>query len=74
MLPQRNWRDLIKPKKLDAEDKNASAAYCKFVGEPFERGFGMTVGNSSGSTCGCGFATAVADTYRNDTSLISSTY
>jgi len=35
MLPQRNWRDLIKPKKLEAEDKNASASYCKFVGEPF---------------------------------------
>jgi DNA-directed RNA polymerase subunit alpha len=46
MLPQRNWRDLIKPKKLEAEDKNASAAYCKFVGEPFERGYGMTIGNS----------------------------
>jgi len=46
MLPQRNWRDLIKPKKLEAEDKNASTSYCKFVGEPFERGFGMTIGNS----------------------------
>jgi DNA-directed RNA polymerase subunit alpha len=46
MLPQRNWRDLIKPKKLDVEDKNVSATYCKFVGEPFERGFGVTVGNS----------------------------
>jgi len=46
MLPQRNWRDLIKPKKLEAEDKNLSATYGKFVGEPFERGFGVTVGNS----------------------------
>ena len=46
MLPQRNWRDLIKPKKLEAEDKNASTSYCKFVGEPFERGYGMTIGNS----------------------------
>jgi DNA-directed RNA polymerase subunit alpha len=46
MLPQRNWRDLIKPKKLEVEDKNVSASYCKFVGEPFERGFGVTVGNS----------------------------
>jgi DNA-directed RNA polymerase subunit alpha len=46
MLPQRNWRDLIKPKKLESEDKNASGSYCKFVGEPFERGYGMTVGNS----------------------------
>jgi len=46
MLPQRNWRDLIKPKKLEAEDKSLSAGYGKFVGEPFERGFGITIGNS----------------------------
>ena len=41
-----NWRDLIKPKKLDAEDKNLTATYGKFVGEPLERGFGITIGNS----------------------------
>ena len=46
MLPQRNWRDLIKPKQLEAEDKNLSATYGKFVGEPFERGFAVTIGNS----------------------------
>jgi DNA-directed RNA polymerase subunit alpha len=46
MLPQRNWRDLIKPKKLEAEEKNLTPTYGKFVGEPFERGFGVTVGNS----------------------------
>jgi DNA-directed RNA polymerase subunit alpha len=46
MLPQRNWRDLIKPKRLDVEDRNLTATYGKFVGEPFERGFGITIGNS----------------------------
>jgi DNA-directed RNA polymerase subunit alpha len=46
MLPQRNWRDLIKPKRLDAEDRNLTSTYGKFVGEPFERGFGITIGNS----------------------------
>ena len=46
MLPQRNWRDLIKPKRLEAEDKNLTSTYGKFVGEPFERGFGVTIGNS----------------------------
>jgi DNA-directed RNA polymerase subunit alpha len=46
MLPQRNWRDLIKPKQLEAEDKNLSPTYGKFVGEPFERGFAVTIGNS----------------------------
>jgi DNA-directed RNA polymerase subunit alpha len=37
---------LIKPKRLDAEDRNLTATYGKFVGEPFERGFGITIGNS----------------------------
>lgn len=46
MLPQRNWRDLIKPKKLAFDDKDLSDTYGKFVGEPFERGFGITIGNS----------------------------
>jgi hypothetical protein len=46
MLPQRNWRELIKPKRLDAEDRNLTSTYGKFVGEPFERGFGITIGNS----------------------------
>jgi DNA-directed RNA polymerase subunit alpha len=46
MLPQRNWRDLIKPKRLEAEEKSLTGTYGKFVGEPFERGFGVTIGNS----------------------------
>jgi DNA-directed RNA polymerase subunit alpha len=46
MLPQRNWRDLIKPKQLEVEEKNLTPTYGKFVGEPFERGFGVTIGNS----------------------------
>jgi DNA-directed RNA polymerase subunit alpha len=46
MLPQRNWRDLIKPKKLEADEKSLTPTYGKFVGEPFERGFGITIGNS----------------------------
>lgn len=46
MLPQRNWRDLIKPKKLEADERSLTATYGKFVGEPFERGFGITIGNS----------------------------
>src|SRR5262249_22062847 len=46
MLPQRNWRDLIKPKKLEAEEKSLTPTYGKFVGEPFERGYGITIGNS----------------------------
>jgi DNA-directed RNA polymerase subunit alpha len=46
MQPQRNWRDLLKPQALESEEKNLSATYGKFVGEPFERGFGTTIGNA----------------------------
>lgn len=46
MLPQRNWRDLIKPKKLQIEEKELTPTYGKFVAEPLERGFGITIGNS----------------------------
>ncbi len=43
---QKNWRDLIKPKKLEAEKETLTATYGKFVAEPLERGFGLTLGNS----------------------------
>jgi DNA-directed RNA polymerase subunit alpha len=46
MQPQRNWRDLIKPQNLEADDKTPNATYRKFAAEPFERGFGITVGNA----------------------------
>jgi DNA-directed RNA polymerase subunit alpha len=46
MQPQRNWRDLIKPSRLEVDQKTLTSTYGKFVGEPFERGFGLTIGNS----------------------------
>jgi DNA-directed RNA polymerase subunit alpha len=46
MLLQKNWKDLIKPKRLEVEEKSLGANYGKFVAEPLERGFGITVGNS----------------------------
>jgi DNA-directed RNA polymerase subunit alpha len=42
----KNWRDLIKPKSLLVDRESLKATYGKFVGEPFERGFGITIGNS----------------------------
>jgi DNA-directed RNA polymerase subunit alpha len=42
----RHWTDLIKPKELEADEKSLTATYGKFYAEPFERGFGATVGNS----------------------------
>lgn len=40
----RNWRDLIRPKKLEQDVLTAS--YGKFTCEPLERGYGITLGNS----------------------------
>lgn len=42
----RHWTDLIKPKKLEVDEKTFTSTYGKFYAEPFERGFGPTVGNS----------------------------
>jgi len=42
----RNWRDLIRPKKLEAEGESLSTSYGKFTCEPLERGYGITLGNS----------------------------
>lgn len=46
-MQARNWRDLIRPKSLVEEDREAHTEfYGKFVCEPLERGFGITIGNS----------------------------
>lgn len=42
----KNWRDLIKPKKVQFETETLTKYYGKFYAEPFERGFGTTLGNS----------------------------
>ena len=43
---QRNWRELIKPKRLDVETNDRPDTYGKFMCEPLERGFGVTLGNA----------------------------
>lgn len=43
---QQNWRDLIKPKRLEIDDKSLTPTYAKLEFEPLERGFGTTLGNS----------------------------
>src|SRR6187402_3351937 len=42
----RNWRDLIRPKKLEVETESLTDSYGKFTCEPLERGYGITLGNS----------------------------
>ena len=45
-MQQKSWKDLIRPKRLEAEKETLTLFYGKFTAEPFERGFGITIGNS----------------------------
>jgi DNA-directed RNA polymerase subunit alpha len=38
-----NWQELMTPEKVQV---TSNPSYCKFVCEPLERGFGITIGNS----------------------------
>jgi len=40
------WRDFQMPKRLDCDETNYTPIYGRFVAEPFERGYGVTLGNS----------------------------
>jgi DNA-directed RNA polymerase subunit alpha len=42
----KHWTDLIKPKQLEVEEKTLTSTYGRFFAEPFEHGFGQTIGNS----------------------------
>ena len=43
---QRNWKQLIRPRRIEIQTDSATADYGKFVAEPLERGYGTTLGNS----------------------------
>ncbi|MCZ6806600.1 MAG: DNA-directed RNA polymerase subunit alpha [Deltaproteobacteria bacterium] len=45
-LVTRNWRELIRPRSVPVDHDSLSDTYGKFVVEPLERGFGITLGNS----------------------------
>ncbi len=40
------WKDFQFPKRVVIENKSYSDTYGKFIAEPFERGYGVTLGNS----------------------------
>ena len=40
------WKGFQKPKRLDFEPESLTATYGKFYAQPFERGFGTTIGNA----------------------------
>ncbi len=42
----RNWRELIKPEKIEIDRAKHTESYGKFVCQPLERGFASTIGNS----------------------------
>jgi DNA-directed RNA polymerase subunit alpha len=43
---QNDWRDLIKPKAVEFDEKETTPTYGRFVAEPLERGYGITIGNA----------------------------
>ncbi|MGM0786494.1 MAG: DNA-directed RNA polymerase subunit alpha [Thermodesulfobacteriota bacterium] len=43
-LTYMNWREMIKPGRVQVDSQTAT--YGKFVWEPLERGYGITIGNS----------------------------
>ncbi len=45
-LVAKNWRDFIRPRRLELEDESHNASYGRFACEPLERGFGTTLGNA----------------------------
>jgi len=42
----RNWRELIKPNRLEIKQDSRTDYYAKFTCEPLERGYGITLGNA----------------------------
>jgi len=40
------WRDFQLPKRLECDESTYTNTYGKFIAAPFERGYGVTIGNS----------------------------
>lgn len=40
------WKDFQLPKFLEVDESSHTPVYARFIAEPFERGFGVTLGNS----------------------------
>ncbi|HEY3205254.1 MAG TPA: DNA-directed RNA polymerase subunit alpha [Thermoanaerobaculia bacterium] len=40
------WKGFQKPKRLEIDNETLTATYGKFYAQPFERGFGTTIGNA----------------------------
>ena len=40
------WRDFQMPKRLDCDESTYTDTWGRFIAEPFEKGYGITLGNS----------------------------
>ncbi len=40
------WKTFEMPKRLEVDQTSLTPTYGKFVAEPFERGYGATIGNA----------------------------
>jgi DNA-directed RNA polymerase subunit alpha len=45
VITEIDTRELIRPKRLEVDERSLTPTFGKFSGEPFERGFGTTIGN-----------------------------
>ncbi|HHO74959.1 MAG TPA: DNA-directed RNA polymerase subunit alpha [Deltaproteobacteria bacterium] len=43
---EKNWKEIIKPGKLEIVEDTYTDTYARFNAQPLERGFGVTIGNS----------------------------
>ncbi len=43
---QKNWDNLIRPKRIDIDETTHTPLYAEFTCQPLERGFGTTLGNA----------------------------
>lgn len=43
---QKNWRSLIRPKRIEIDEKTHTSSYGEFIAQPLEKGFGITLGNA----------------------------
>lgn len=43
---QKNWRSLIRPKRIEIDEKTHTSCYGEFIIQPLEKGFGITLGNA----------------------------
>lgn len=43
---EKNWKEIIKPGKLEIVEGTFTSTYARFNAQPLERGFGVTIGNS----------------------------